>query len=98
MLPNNVQVLIGQLPYSRTPSLKEGRVVQVPLWEEGKVKLGTLSWPLRSVASYRVGKSGKPSEGLVWAPWSRHNSEHHLLKQVYRDRTRLKHVSAHLHS
>lgn len=40
-------------------------------------------------ASYGVGKSGKWSESLVWAPWSRHNSEHHL-KQTYRDRPRLR--------
>lgn len=69
MLPHNVQVLLGQLPHSRTPALKEGRVVQVPLWEEGKAKLGTHSWPLRSLASYRVSKSEKWSESLVWAPW-----------------------------
>lgn len=31
VLPDNVQVLISQLPHSRAPALKEGRVVQVPL-------------------------------------------------------------------
>lgn len=85
VLPHKVQVLLGQLPHSRAAALKEGRVVQVPLWEEGKIKLGARSWPLRSLASYRTGKSGKRSEGLVWAPWSRHASEHHLLKQGYKD-------------
>lgn len=36
VLPHNVQVLIGQLPHRRAAALKEGRIVQVPLWEDGR--------------------------------------------------------------
>lgn len=32
----NLQVLLSQLPHSRAPALKQGRVVQVTLWEVGK--------------------------------------------------------------
>lgn len=44
----NVQVLLSQLPHGRAPALKEGRVVQVALWEVGREE-----GLVRSQASYR---------------------------------------------
>ena len=44
----NVQVLLSQLPHGRAPALKQGRVVQLALWEVGRE--GGL---VRSQASYK---------------------------------------------
>lgn len=82
VLPYNVQVLISQLPHSRAPALKEGRVVQVPLWGEGKEECLEYS-PGHSGHWLAIGLANLENglRGLGLDP-----SEHHLLKQVYEDR------------
>lgn len=99
VLPDNVQVLISQLPHSRAPALKEGRVVQVPLWGEGKEESLEYS-PGHSGHWLAIGLANLENHLRAWFGPNRADmdSEHHLLKQVCEDRKGLRHVCAHLHS